>query len=299
MNKYTFSKKHVIKGVVASVMAVLFLVIGFQFWFIRSLHNEITALRATHMAELSDLDALRRKISDLSVVGKKNTLQDPEFEYVPTQHKKKIEEEKAILGDAIMGLDHLNDENNPFVCSLVEASSFDSYYTSEGNYEITNNLFIYSDTWIISYKLEHADAWHGGTESIRMGTISRTTVPERRLRLSDIVSKEDLPKMSERLIEAFRKEIEERGREYNDSLLEWGPLNPTENFYYADDGLHFVYEPYEIDCGAAGFFDLCIEWPLPESVFFWFRGIGTGELPKEWPIPEKIAPLPIKEDLMP
>ena len=99
--------------------------------------------------------------------------------------------------------------------------------------------------------------------------------------------------MTELLVETFKKELDKKGFEYI-----W-PVKPTENFYYADDGLHFVYDMYEIHCGAAGAFDLCIEWPLPESVVSGYRGAGTGELPEEWPIPEKIAPLPSKVDSEP
>ena len=107
--------------------------------------------------------------------------------------------------------------------------------------------------------------------------------------------------MTALLIEAFKNELDKKGFKYEineDGSLHTGfPMpKPTENFYYDKDGLHFVYESYEIHCGAAGSFDLCIEWPLPESVVYGNRGAGTLELPDNWPISPKIAPLPIDLD---
>ena len=34
----------------------------------------------------------------------------------------------------------------------------------------------------------------------------------------------------------------------------------TENFYLDDRGIHFIYDPYEIDCYAAGTIDIFVPW---------------------------------------
>lgn len=34
----------------------------------------------------------------------------------------------------------------------------------------------------------------------------------------------------------------------------------TENFYLDDCGIHFIYNPYEIDCYAAGTIDIFVPW---------------------------------------
>lgn len=141
---------------------------------------------------------------------------------------------------------------------------------------------------ITSYKFE--DAYFDGaahdTRDIYVGTINRNPYwnKSRRLTLSDIVSKDQIPKMTELLIESFKKELDKKGWKYK--ILEDGSLDtghdlpkPTENFYYAADGLHFVYNEYEIHCYAAGGFDICIDWSLPESVTWRYKGAGTDDRP--------------------
>ena len=152
----------------------------------------------------------------------------------------------------------------------------------------------------MSYKIEDAFYLGGAHDSrfIYTGTVNRNPFMKRspRLKLSDIVSKEDIPEMRARMVEALRQEYLRRGDEVS-ANRELDFLKPTENFYYDENGLHFVFNEYDIDCYAAGDFDLCREWPLPESVVSWQRGAGTHELPDELYIPPKIAPLPYKEDL--
>ena len=37
----------------------------------------------------------------------------------------------------------------------------------------------------------------------------------------------------------------------------------TENFYLDGKGVHFIYDPYEIDCFAAGTIDIFVPWKMP------------------------------------
>ena len=307
MDKHSNSREKVTKGIIVCVMAILLLVLGWQFWTIRSQGYEITTLRATCISDKDDLNEMRRKISELTLEQKMEVIRVQNKKKDHEQYKKMVDEEIDLFGDSIMEVNHVLDENDDFVRSLKTAINEDSYYTREGNFEYYRKAVIYSDKWIISYRLDYDNAWGKGAthaevgtlnrnpflKSDNQGTVSNSSFLSRRLRLSDIVSKDDIPKMTELLVEAFKKELDKKGFEYI-----W-PVKPTENFYYADDGLHFVYDMYEIHCGAAGAFDLCIEWPLPESVVSGYRGVGTGELPEEWPIPAKIAPRPVKKDWKP
>jgi len=304
------------------VIVLLLLVLGYQSRIIHSQGYEITTLRATCIADKSDLDSLRKTLSDLSLEREMIVLRTKKAEKVLAQYTKMVEEEKDLFGDSIMGINHILDENDEFIDYLLiqgyGAYFHDLDYTSyNGLFKTSNKTVIYSDSWIISYKLDYDTDWGHGTTRTEVGTLNRNSHPwyyqdvetrtagnsnylTCRLKLSDIVSKDDIPRMTALLIDPFKKELDKKGLKYeikeDGSLYTGHPLpRPTENFYYADDGLHFVYNMYEIHCGAAGSFDLCIEWPLPESVVYGHRYFATNELPEEWPIPAKIAPRPIKK----
>ncbi len=317
-------KSHVIKNIlqksICGVSALLLLVLGFLLWTLRSQHCELITLRAAYVSDQSDLESMRKRISDLSMGIRRAAIHAQRQEQALKQYEKMVEEEKSLFGDSIIRRDYILDENDPFVALLTDTTTWpDGYYNSEGYYEYANKSVIYSDHWIVSYKLDFDTAWGHGTTRVKVGTINRNIWLDsfyrfekpvaasnsyflsRRLRLSDIVAKDDIPRMTALLIEPFKNELDKKGFKYEikeDGSLHTGfPMpKPTENFYYDKDGLHFVYESYEIHCGAAGSFDLCIEWPLPESVVWGHRGAGTRELPEEWPISLKIAPLPEKED---
>ena len=303
-------------GAIATLLGAL----GFLLWMVRSQHYELITLRAAYVSDQSDLDSMRKTISALSMDAQRAAIHAQRQEQALKQYEKMVEEEENQFGDSIIRPDYILDENDPFVASLVvSATSPDGYYNTKGYYKYANKTIIYSDHWIISYRLDFDTAWKHGTTRVKVGTINRNLYLDshyrfdklgsasnsyflsRRLKLSDIVSKDDIPRMTALLIEPFKNELDKKGFKYEikeDGSLHTGfPMpKPTENFYYDKDGLHFVYESYEIHCGAAGSFDLCIEWPLPESVVAGHRGAGTRELPEGWPIPPKIAPLPEKPD---
>ena len=310
----------ILQKCVCGAVILMLIVLGFLLWIIRSQGYEITTLRATCEADKADLDSMRKTIADLSLEKKMLALHAKKEKTTVTQYDKMMEEEKNIFGDSIMEIYHLLDESDSFVDDMINFDLHgDGYYNSKGYFKYSNKSIIYSDKWIISYRLNFDTAWGHGTTQVEVGTINRnlflgsyyrfdnpgsasnSSFLSRRLKLSDIVSKDDIPRMTALLIEPFKNELKKRGWKYEikeDGSMDTGfPMpKPTENFYYDQDGLHFVYNMYEIHCGAAGDFDLCIEWPLPESVVWGNRGAGTLELPEEWPIPPKIAPRPLDLD---
>ena len=103
---------------------------------------------------------------------------------------------------------------------------------------------VYLDNWYLSYRIEeywyHGGA-HGSTK-VSVGTLDRET--GRQLTLSDVFGKADLAAFESELRKAVIAKI---GKENIQS-----PVKPTENFYLAADGWHFVYNEYEIACYALG-----------------------------------------------
>lgn len=116
---------------------------------------------------------------------------------------------------------------------------------------------------------------------IYVGTISRHSLSNRdspHLHLIDIVNKEQMPELKKRLKQALKDEYARRGEpEEANRLLD--TFEPIENFYFDKEGLHFFYNEYDIDCFGAGTFDICIDWPLPESVTKRYKGAGTDDRP--------------------
>jgi len=292
--------KNVIFGVIVSI---LLLVLGIQAWTIRSQGYEIISLRNDNIANRSDLDALRLKIIGMTSDEKVDVVPDEESNEVPEQkigpelarYEKRIQGDHELFGDLIMD-GYLSDD--PYYRRKHDSHVrwIEGYYEFEtpfslhtDYYQLEKESIIYADEMITSYKFE--DAYYKGgahdTKKIYVGTINHNPYwkKSRRLTLSDIVSKDQIPKMTELLIESFKKELDKKGWKYK--ILEDGSLDtghdlpkPTENFYYAADGLHFVYNEYEIHCYAAGDFDICIDWPLPESVTWRYKFFdGTDDIP--------------------
>ena len=124
---------------------------------------------------------------------------------------------------------------------------------------------IYSDEWIVSFRIEeseYAGGAHGG-KKIAVGTIGLDYGSK--LTLSDIVTDEQLPLLTELIRNELMEQFEVNTyQELRQELLS-DPV-PTNNFYYDGKGLHFVYNEYEIACYARGDFDVCVQWPVPEIV---------------------------------
>ena len=304
MSRHFISKDIIKRSIHCGIIILLLLTIGFQFWIIRSQGNEITTLRNENIADKSDLESMRRTISLLHMAHNRSG-SEQDHEQIIAEYRKMIEEEKRLLGDSFWSSDEVEvryrAKHNDFVNDIERwCAEYDPMPSMGAYYLFSKESVLYSDDLIMSYKIEDAFYLGGAHDSrfIYTGTVNRNPFKKRspRLKLSDIVSKDDIPEMRARMVEALRQEYLRRGDEVS-ANRELDFLKPTENFYYDENGLHFVFNEYDIDCYAAGDFDLCIEWPLPESVVSWQRGAGTHELPDELYIPPKIAPLPYKEDL--
>lgn len=302
MSKSRVLKNILQKGIYGVIVLLLF-VLGFQLWIIRSQHYEIISLRNDNDVCRSDVEAMRRTISFLSL-GLNRSVSEQDRERIVAQNKGMLSEEKRLLGDSFWSMDPVEEmcraKHNDFVNDIDRwCAEYDPLPSMGAYYVFSKESVLYSDDLIMSYKIED-DYYLGGAHDSRFiytGTVNRNPFMKSspRLKLSDIVSQPDIPKMRARMVDALRQEYLRRGDEVS-ANRELDFLKPTENFYYDENGLHFVFNEYDIDCYAAGDFDLCIEWPLPESVVSWKRGAGTHELPEDLYIPSKIAPLPFKED---
>ncbi|MGN0845358.1 MAG: DUF3298 domain-containing protein [Kiritimatiellia bacterium] len=119
-------------------------------------------------------------------------------------------------------------------------------WESASTYEI-----VYADARYVSYRAEEYEYLGGahGNTTITVLTIDRKT--GRELKLEDFIPKEK----HEALLRALREgAVRKLGGEY--PLL--NEVEITDNFYLAEDGLHFIYNRYEIAPYAAGAIEVVI-----------------------------------------
>lgn len=110
---------------------------------------------------------------------------------------------------------------------------------------------VYLDDQYLSYRIEEY-GYHGGNHGstkISVGTIDRKA--GRQLTLSDVFGKDGLAALESELLKAVVAKI---GRDEIQS-----PVKPTENFYLAKDGWHFVYNEYEVASHACGAVEVVID----------------------------------------
>ena len=112
---------------------------------------------------------------------------------------------------------------------------------------------VYSDNEKVSYRIEmwsYTGGAHGMTNT-KAGTFRKG----RKMTLADLPA--DVPGLWKQAIvkhfkaESFEKHVKSRGA--------FKPYM-TENFYLDDKGIHFIYDPYEIDCFAAGTIDIFVPY---------------------------------------
>jgi len=111
---------------------------------------------------------------------------------------------------------------------------------------------VYIDERYVSFRADMED-YHGGNgnhSQVHVGTIDRKT--GRVLGVVDFVPKARWPTLKRKLYDGAVKKVE--GKENLQSEVE-----VIENFYYDKDGLHFVYNPYEIAGGATGAVEVLID----------------------------------------
>ena len=132
------------------------------------------------------------------------------------------------------------------------------HWNCSGDYKI-----IYSSKKYVSIKAvetEYTGGAHGN---------SRTTVATfsagKRLKIKDLyrtpLEKKHLEKLWQQAIvrhfnaKSFADHVKTRGNVFEPFM--------TENFYLDGKGVHFIYDPYEIDCFAAGTIDIFVPWKMP------------------------------------
>lgn len=111
---------------------------------------------------------------------------------------------------------------------------------------------MYIDERYVSFRADMTDC-HGGNgnhSQVSVGTIDRKS--GRVLGVVDFVPKSKWAVLRQELNNGAIKKIEGKAN------LQ-GVVEVIENFYYAKDGLHFVYNPYEIACGATGAVEVVID----------------------------------------
>ena len=272
------SRRIVKKSIVSSVFAILFVALGFQFWIILNQGYEITTLRNEIISNRADAEDLRRKQIDMntSAESKQEELSvDKESKLLQSYRKEFESFTKMFEGESCL-----------FPTSPEFLKSF---------FDRKSATVIYADEMMVSYRLDF-DSYFGGAHGVPYvctGTIARFPSVIRNsshLRLADIANEEQLPRMKQLILDAFQKEKAIRdenavkatdasdppgGKRY------WDEPEPTENFYYDEKGLHFFYNEYEIDCFAAGPYDLCIDWPLPSLVTGAFTPAGGTDEDEE------------------
>lgn len=109
----------------------------------------------------------------------------------------------------------------------------------------------YASFW--AYEFNYTGGAHGDY-SDTVGTFDRKT--GRRVRVSDIVPVKCREKLLAALKKGAAKKVETEGYVIDASVT------ITENFYVGKDGLHFVYNPYEIACYAVGTVEVVIPWSV-------------------------------------
>lgn len=109
-------------------------------------------------------------------------------------------------------------------------------------------LSFYSDTWVNS-----EDYVHGGT-SLIVGTIDRKSGNV--LKAADLI----LPQRLAEVESVLRDEVTKKLRNY---LLNEPKI--TDNCFLADDGIHFVYQEYQIAPFSLGPIEVVVEMPQEES----------------------------------
>lgn len=111
---------------------------------------------------------------------------------------------------------------------------------------------IYADEQYLSYHAEEFSYTGGahGTTRISVGTIDRST--GRRLRVTDCVPQEKFPALQQALYEGAVKKL--GGKEHLQA-----DVQVIDNFYLSSNGLHFIYNTYEIACYAKGMVEVIID----------------------------------------
>lgn len=160
-------------------------------------------------------------------------------------------------------------------CLANAGDAFTSFFHALGNPAVTPTTMkeltvrrqasvLFATDKVVSLQIQEEGYLGGahGFRNVNVFTLLRTQDGPRKLTLEDLATPEQRKELEEKLLQALQEEYRRRGATPpKDNVFPRPAL--TENFYYDAQGLHFFFNRYEIDCYAAGEFDLCVDWPLP------------------------------------
>ncbi|MCQ2378037.1 MAG: DUF3298 and DUF4163 domain-containing protein [Victivallaceae bacterium] len=168
-----------------------------------------------------------------------------------------------LFGDAGFDL-----KSDPFVSEAIDIAGLRDEYgfiatNQAGAFtDKTDKNVVFIDGRIVSVLIEKYYYLGGahGTRIFQGASFERTS--GKKVTLDDIAPGERRAELTERL----RKTLETHLKKIGASPEELDRLpEPTENFYFAEDGLHMIYNEYELGAFGLGCFNLCIDWPHPAS----------------------------------
>ena len=164
----------------------------------------------------------------------------------------------ALVGCGVVGQYAHKDERGRYVEYLqgiiADAKKSPDFFignTLTDSEEQCKREMVYLDDRYLSYRIEeyeYSGGAHGSTK-VSVGTLDRET--GRQLTLVDVFGKDGLAALKSELRKAVVAKIGEENIQ--------SPVKPIENFYFAADGWHFVYNEYEIACYALGAIEVVVK----------------------------------------
>ena len=137
--------------------------------------------------------------------------------------------------------------------SLIADPETASAATMNWSRRYSYNVVYAKNGFVSFYCIE--DYYTGGAHEnhdIKVGTL----YCGKRLRLSDLPELDKIEKLFQQALRS-RKDFE-KIKNYNCGK----EVKMTENFYIDEKGIHFIYEPYEIYCYAAGIIDILVPYKV-------------------------------------
>ena len=137
--------------------------------------------------------------------------------------------------------------------SLIADPEIASAATMNWSRKYSYNV-VYAKNGFVSFYCRE-DYYTGGAHdnhNIKVGTL----YCGKRLQLSDLPELDRIKKLFQQALKS-RKDFEDI-KNYNCGK----EVKMTENFYIDEKGIHFVYEPYEIHCYAAGIIDILVPYKV-------------------------------------
>ena len=116
---------------------------------------------------------------------------------------------------------------------------------------------MYEANCFVSYRYTKFD-YTGGAHSITYTKVG-TLYLGKRLHLADLPELDKIEKLFHRAVKSHK---------YFDSINAYNggkEVKMTENFYIDAKGIHFIYDPYEINCYAAGTIDIFVPYKVDFS----------------------------------